>query len=70
MSKNTENTTYEAAFNELQELINEIENGEISVDQLSEKVKRASVLIQFCKDKLRATELDVEKILEDLKREE
>ncbi|MFY7990740.1 MAG: exodeoxyribonuclease VII small subunit [Fluviicola sp.] len=70
MSKNTENTTYEAAFNELQELINEIENGEISVDQLSEKVKRASVLIKFCKDKLRATELDVEKILEDLKREE
>ncbi len=70
MSKKSENTTYEAAFNELQELIREIENGEISVDQLSEKVKRASVLIQFCKDKLRATELDVEKILEDLKREE
>lgn len=70
MSKKNENTTYEAAFNELQELIREIENGEISVDQLSEKVKRASVLIQFCKDKLRATELDVEKILEDLKREE
>lgn len=70
MSKKSENTTYEAAFNELQELIREIENGEISVDQLSEKVKRASVLIQLCKDKLRATELDVEKILEDLKREE
>lgn len=70
MSKQTENTSYEAAFKELQELISDIENGEISVDQLSEKVKRASVLIQFCKDKLRATELDVEKILEDLKREE
>lgn len=70
MSKQAENTSYEAAFTELQELIADIENGEISVDQLSEKVKRASVLIQFCKDKLRATELDVEKILEDLKREE
>ena len=70
MSKQAENTSYEAAFTELQELITDIENGEISVDQLSEKVKRASVLIQFCKDKLRATELDVEKILEDLKREE
>jgi exodeoxyribonuclease VII small subunit len=70
MSKQAENTSYEAAFTELQELISDIENGEISVDQLSEKVKRASVLIQFCKDKLRATELDVEKILEDLKREE
>ena len=70
MSKQAENSSYEAAFTELQELISDIENGEISVDQLSEKVKRASVLIQFCKDKLRATELDVEKILEDLKREE
>jgi exodeoxyribonuclease VII small subunit len=70
MSKQTENTSYERAFTELQELISDIENGEISVDQLSEKVKRASVLIQFCKDKLRATELDVEKILEDLKRDE
>ena len=70
MSKQAENTSYEAAFTELQEVISDIENGEISVDQLSEKVKRASVLIQFCKDKLRATELDVEKILEDLKREE
>lgn len=70
MSKQAENTSYEAAFTELQELISDIENGEISVDQLSEKVKRASVLIKFCKDKLRATELDVEKILEDLKREE
>ena len=70
MSKQRENTSYEAAFTELQELISDIENGEISVDQLSEKVKRASVLIQFCKDKLRAAELDVEKILEDLKREE
>lgn len=70
MSKQAENSSYEAAFTELQELISDIENGEISVDQLSEKVKRASVLIQFCKDKLRATELDVEKILEDLRREE
>ena len=62
-------TTYEVAYNELQHLIEEIENGEISVDILAEKVKRATVLIQFCKDKLRSTELDVQKILGELKSE-
>ena len=32
---------YTAAFEELQEIVNEIEQGEIPVDELSEKVKRA-----------------------------
>jgi exodeoxyribonuclease VII small subunit len=63
-------TTYEAAYNELNTLIEEIENGEISVDILAEKVKRATILIQFCKDKLRSTEMDVQKILAELKGEE
>jgi exodeoxyribonuclease VII small subunit len=59
--------TYEKAYEELQQIISDIETGEISVDSLSEKVKRAAELIQFCKEKLTATENDVQKILEDLK---
>lgn len=59
--------TYEKAFEELQQIISEIETGEIGVDLLSEKVKRAATLIQFCKDKLTSTENDVQQILEDLK---
>jgi exodeoxyribonuclease VII small subunit len=43
-----------------------MENGAITVDQLSEKVKRAAVLIQFCKQKLSATEEDVNTILKEL----
>ncbi len=65
MSKNTQ--TYEHAYNELQTIIQEIEAGEISVDVLSEKVKRAAELIHFCKEKLISTEQDVQKILDDLK---
>ncbi len=65
MSKNTQN--YEEAYNELQTIIQEIEAGEISVDVLSLKVKRAAELIHFCKDKLTSTEQDVQKILDDLK---
>jgi exodeoxyribonuclease VII small subunit len=67
MSKNTTPTgTYEEAFSELQTIVNEMENGAITVDQLSEKVKRAAVLIQFCKQKLSATEEDVNTILKEL----
>lgn len=62
----SENNTYEKAYNELQTIIAEIESGEISVDVLSEKVKRAASLIAFCKEKLATTENDVQKILDEL----
>ncbi|MCK4679069.1 MAG: exodeoxyribonuclease VII small subunit [Bacteroidales bacterium] len=60
------NPTYKEAFNELREIINEIEEGEVNVDLLSVKVKRAVGLIKVCKDKLASTEEDVDRILEEL----
>lgn len=62
----SEKITYSEAFEELQKIVSEIEDGEISVDDLSEKVKRAAFLIQFCKTKLTSTEEDVNKILKTL----
>jgi exodeoxyribonuclease VII small subunit len=59
---------YTEAFEELQEIVLEIEQGEISVDKLSEKVKRAAVLIKICKTKLTSTEEDVSKILKELEK--
>lgn len=58
--------SYSDAFDELQTIVTEIEQGEISVDELSEKVKRASYLIKICKSKLHSTEEDVNKILKEL----
>jgi len=57
---------YTEAFEELQQITAEIEGGQISVDALAEKVKRAALLIQICKQKLTTTEEDVEQILKDL----
>jgi len=57
---------YTKAFEELQEIVHDIENGEISVDVLSKKVKRAAELIKICKTKLHSTEEDVSKILKEL----
>lgn len=58
--------TYEEAFEELQNIVKEIESGTISVDLLSEKVKRAGELIKFCKEKLFKTEEEVNEVLKQL----
>jgi exodeoxyribonuclease VII small subunit len=58
--------SYTQAFDELQKIVLEIENGKISVDELSEKVKRATELILICKAKLTSTEENVNKILRDI----
>jgi len=59
--------TYKQAIEELETIVNEIENESISVDELSEKVKRASLLIRLCKTKLTKTEEEVSKVLEEMK---
>lgn len=58
--------SYTEAFNELQVIIAEIEGGETGIDELSEKVKRAAILIKICRQKLSSTEEDVNKILREL----
>lgn len=61
-------TTYTQAIAELEEIVNEIENEDIGVDELSEKVKRASVLIKICQDKLYKTEEEVSAVLKDIEK--
>lgn len=58
--------TYTAAFDELQQIVTDMEDGEITVDDLSIKVKRAAELIKICKQKLTSTEEDVNAILKEL----
>ncbi|HLU86336.1 MAG TPA: exodeoxyribonuclease VII small subunit [Taishania sp.] len=57
---------YTEAFDELQKIVSDLEDGEISVDELAIKVKRASELIKICKQKLASTEEDVAQILKDM----
>ena len=58
--------TYTAAFEELQQIVADMEDGEITVDDLAVKVKRAAELIKICKLKLTSTEEDVNAILKEL----
>jgi exodeoxyribonuclease VII small subunit len=58
--------TYREAISEIEEILAQIENNELDVDQLSEKVKRVSFLITACKDKLKNTEEEIANILKDM----
>lgn len=58
--------TYTEAITELEAIVEEIENEDISVDDLSKKVKRASELIRLCKTKLTKTEQEVNEVLKEI----
>ncbi|MGB7843055.1 MAG: exodeoxyribonuclease VII small subunit [Salinimicrobium sp.] len=58
--------TYAEAFAELQQIVSEMENSEIGLDTLDAKVKRASVLLKICRDKLYKTEENVAESLKGL----
>lgn len=58
--------TYTAAFEELKEIVNQLDNDSISVDELAEKMKRATELMKICKDKLTKTEEEINKTISEL----
>jgi exodeoxyribonuclease VII small subunit len=63
-------TKKEFSFNEavvrIEEILKNIESGELDVDKLSEEVRTASELIRQCQKKLRTTEDEINNILKDL----
>lgn len=60
------NYTYIDAYNELQQIVDDIESGDVNVDDLAEKIKKASSLINICKAKLTASETEVDRLLLEL----
>lgn len=60
----------EFSFNEavakIEEILRNIEGGELDVDKLSDEVKHASELIKQCQKKLKSTEEEINSIFKDL----
>lgn len=56
---------YEEAVALLEEIVDKMENDELDIDQLSEQLKRAKVLVKFCKDKLTKTDEEIKKLLSE-----
>lgn len=68
MAKKNDNetTSWDDAYAELSEIVASLEDERISVDVLAEKMKRASVLIKLCSEKLRDTEDAVTRIIREM----
>ena len=56
--------TYEESLKQLEDIVQQMEAGKYSIDQLAEKLKQAQQLISQCKEKLYKTDTEIKKILE------
>ena len=61
-----ENTSYDEAIRELQEILGQMQSNQLGIDELTSKLKRASVLLDFCQGKLATTESEVQAVLQRL----
>ena len=62
--------TYNEAILEIEEILQNIESGELDVDELTDKVKRVAFLLETCKKKLKSTESEIQKVIDGLETEE
>ncbi len=59
--------TYTEAIAELEKILSELENNpDVNMDLISEKVKRAGVLMKLCKKQLYELDEELEKMMADL----
>ena len=58
--------SYKEAVEKLRRIVAEIEQGDLDVDLLSDKVKEATRLIKLCKEQLYKADKEVKKVLEEL----
>jgi len=58
--------SYSAAVEELDEILAAIERDEVDVDVLSQKVARAVDLVRYCRERIAAAEIEVERVVADL----
>ncbi|HXD42469.1 MAG TPA: exodeoxyribonuclease VII small subunit [Ramlibacter sp.] len=56
--------SYEAALEELDQLVGQIESGQLPLEQLLAGYQRGAQLLQFCRDKLEAVENQI-KVLDE-----
>ena len=64
MAKKSE-LTYTLAMAEIEQILARFRNEELSVDDLTKEVKRATELISLCKERLLKAEQSVKKILKE-----
>lgn len=59
-----------AAMEELEAILGRVEGDEIDIDELAEELKRATKLLELCRQKIRKAELEVTQIVQSLEEPE
>ena len=62
--------TYSQAMERLEKIVRQIDNNELDIDILSEKIKKANEIIAFCTEKLTKVDREVEKLLQEKRQSE
>ncbi|MES2881340.1 MAG: exodeoxyribonuclease VII small subunit [Bacteroidota bacterium] len=57
----TTDLSYSQAFAKLEELLEQLEDGNIQLEDLADKVKQANELILICENKLRSISVEMNK---------
>lgn len=57
--------TYSQAIERLEKIVRQIDNNELEIDILAEKIKEANQIIAFCTEKLAKADREVEKLLHE-----
>lgn len=57
--------TYSQAMERLENIVRQIDNNELEIDVLAEKIKEANEIIAYCTEKLTKADQEVEKLLQE-----
>ena len=70
MSTSKKKETYSQAMERLEKIVRQIDNNELEIDVLAEKIKEANGIIAFCSDKLTKADKEIEKLLSEKRESE
>ena len=62
--------TYSQAMTRLEKIVQQVDNDELEIDELSEKIKEANEIITFCTEKLTKADKEIEKLLREKRQSE
>lgn len=65
-SDDTVEMGYGEALAELEEILDDLDRPDVDVDELSLKVRRASILIRHCRERISSARLEIEQVVADL----
>ena len=57
--------SFEESLEQLEEIVNKLENGDVPLDDAIDEFNKAMQLVKICNDKLNAAEESIAKIVED-----